>query len=53
MASLGIARLVIAKLLNHADGSVTAVYERHSYDREKREAITLWHTYLARLGCTL
>jgi integrase len=53
MASLGITRLVIAKLLNHADGSVTAVYERHSYDREKREAITLWHAYLARLGCTL
>ena len=31
MTSMGISRLVVAKVLNHADSSVTAVYDRHSY----------------------
>lgn len=42
MASLGIPRLVIAKILNHADSGVTAIYDRHSYDGEKREALGIW-----------
>jgi hypothetical protein len=32
-------RLVIAKVLNHVDRGVTAIYDRHSYDEEKRVAL--------------
>jgi hypothetical protein len=42
MASMGIPRLVIARILNHVETGVTAVYDRHSYDREKREALDTW-----------
>ena len=46
MASAGVPRLVIGKILNHADPSVTAVYDRHSYDTEKRAALETWATAL-------
>lgn len=39
---LRVSRFVIERLLNHADGSVTAVYDRHSYDEEKRAALSAW-----------
>ena len=39
MASAGVARLVIAKVLNHVDKGVTAIYDRHTYDAEKRAAL--------------
>ncbi len=42
MASAGISRLVISKILNHVDSSVTAVYDRHSYDKDKRKALNAW-----------
>ncbi len=42
MASAGVPRLVIGKVLNHAEPSVTAVYDRHSYDAEKRDALEIW-----------
>lgn len=42
MAGMGIPRLVISKILNHAEPGVTAIYDRHSYDREKREALEAW-----------
>ena len=42
MASAGVPRLVIAKVLNHVDRGVTAVYDRHSYDAEKRQALDTW-----------
>ena len=42
MTSMGIPRLVVSKILNHAESGVTAVYDRHSYDREKREALERW-----------
>lgn len=42
MAGSGVPRLVIAKLLNHVERSVTAVYDRHSYDQEKRQALDTW-----------
>jgi integrase len=47
MASLGIPRLVVGKILNHAETSVTAVYDRHSYDDEKRQALCAWATSLS------
>jgi integrase len=42
MTSIGISRLVVSKILNHAEPGVTAVYDRHSYDGEKREALAAW-----------
>ena len=47
MTSMGISRLVVAKILNHAENSVTAVYDRHSYDAEKRDALNEWSRKLA------
>ncbi len=42
MASMGIPRLVISKVLGHVEGGVTAIYDRHSYDKEKRQALETW-----------
>ena len=42
MASAGVQRLVIGKVLNHAERGVTAVYDRHAYDAEKRAALDSW-----------
>jgi integrase len=47
MARLGVDRVVIGKVLNHAENEVTAVYDRHQYDREKRRALDLWGERLA------
>jgi hypothetical protein len=47
MTSIGISRLVVSKILNHAEPGITAVYDRHGYDREKRAALDAWS---ARLG---
>jgi integrase len=47
MAGGGVARLTIAKILNHVETSITAVYDRHSYDPEKRAALTWWDSKLA------
>jgi integrase len=46
MASGGIPRLTISKILNHVERTVTAVYDRHSYDPEKLAALTWWDTKL-------
>jgi integrase len=46
MTSIGISRLVVSKILNHAEPGVTAVYDRHSYDAEKRAALTAWSARL-------
>ncbi|MEE8423167.1 MAG: site-specific integrase, partial [Thermodesulfobacteriota bacterium] len=42
MSSMGTSRLVISKILNHAEQSITATYDRHSYDKEKRKALDEW-----------
>jgi integrase len=47
MASGGIPRLVIGKILNHVEPGITAVYDRHSYDAEKRKALDWWARKLA------
>jgi integrase len=47
MASGGINRLTISKILNHVERTVTAVYDRHSYDAEKMAALTWWSAKLA------
>jgi integrase len=42
MTGMGIPRLTAKKILNHVEREVTAVYDRHSYDVEKRAALEEW-----------
>ena len=42
MASAGVQRLVIGKILNHVERGVTATYDRYAYDAEKRAALDTW-----------
>jgi len=46
LTGLGVSRLVVSKLLNHVETGVTAVYDRHSYDAEKRGALLKWERRL-------
>jgi len=50
MAKLGVERTVLGKILNHkglsGDGLVTAIYDRHEYLDEKREALEEWADHL-------
>ena len=45
----GIRRTVQRKILNHKDSDVTAVYDRHSYDQEKMEALDKWAAKLTQI----
>ncbi len=47
MTGMGVSRLVVSRILNHVERGVTAVYDRHSYDAEKRAALERW---AARVG---
>jgi len=49
MTGMGISRLTVAKILNHAERGATATYDRHSYDHEKRQALDAWGTRLSRI----
>lgn len=51
MTSVGISRLVVSKVLNHAESGITAVYDRHSYDAEKRQALVRWAGRLDEILC--
>ena len=42
MTSAGTPRLIVAKILNHAEPGVTATYDRASYDGDKRVALDAW-----------
>ncbi len=46
LASGGIPQLTISKILNHVERNITAVYDRHSYDPEKRAALDWWDVKL-------
>jgi integrase len=46
MTALGVLRLVVSKILNHTESSVTSIYDRHSYDKEKKEAVHIWNKKL-------
>ena len=47
MTMLGIPRLHVSKVLNHADEGITAVYDKHDYLPEMRKALETWADYLA------
>jgi integrase len=49
LGRLGVSRFIIGKVLNHADRSVTGIYDRNSYLPEKRAALELWGAYLSNL----
>jgi hypothetical protein len=42
-------RFVIGKLLNHADRSVTAIYDRYEAFDEKCAAVAAWAGHVERL----
>ena len=42
-------RLIVDKVLNHADRSVGGIYDRYTYDKEKRTALEGWARRLDRI----
>jgi len=42
LRSLGVDRLVVSKLLNHAEAGVTHIYDRYAADPEKSAAMERW-----------
>ena len=42
MRSIGIDRIVVSKLLNHAEAGVTKIYDRYAADPEKTAAMERW-----------
>jgi integrase len=52
MARLGVAPHIVDKILNHSGGTirgVAAIYNRHQYSQERKAALELWGTYIAKL----
>jgi integrase len=49
MTAIGISRLVVSKILNHVERGITAVYDRHSYDADKQDALLRWDRHLTRI----
>ncbi|MGD9107592.1 MAG: tyrosine-type recombinase/integrase [Gammaproteobacteria bacterium] len=49
MTAIGTPRLVVSKILNHVENGVTAIYDRHSYDNEKKSALSLWSEKIKRI----
>jgi integrase len=48
MASGGVPRFVISRILNHSEEkNVTSIYDRYGYDAEKRAAMEFWNRQLA------
>jgi len=49
LGKLGISRFIIARVLNHADRTVTGIYDRYDYLDEKRHALEIWGQYVEKL----
>ncbi len=49
MARLGIPKVTISRVLNHAEGGVTDIYARHGYLDEKRDALVRWGARLSQI----
>ena len=48
MASGGVPRFVISRILNHSeDKDITSVYDRYGYDADKKAALEFWNARLA------
>ena len=48
-AGLNCPRVVQDRILNHVDGSVSAIYDRYPYDDEAREWLQKWADYMTAL----
>ena len=46
ITKMGVNRLTVSKILNHVETGVTAIYDRHGYDAEKRHALDAWAAHL-------
>jgi len=42
ISEAGASRVVVTKILNHTDASVTAIYDRYEYMKEMRAALDAW-----------
>ncbi len=49
LAKLGCPRVVQDRILNHIDHSISAIYDRHTYDVEAREWLQKWASHLDNL----
>jgi integrase len=49
MRSIGIDRLVVSKILNHAESGVTKIYDRFAADPEKTAAMERYANHLRRI----
>jgi integrase len=49
LGALGVDRLTIGKILNHADSGVTGIYDVHEYFEQKKKALNKWARNLNRL----
>jgi hypothetical protein len=55
MARLGVAPHVADKILNHQSGTISgvaAVYQRHEFMNERKEALLRWGQHVAMLGAS-
>src|SRR5215510_5274916 len=46
LAKLGCPRVIQDRILNHVDGSVSAIYDRHRYDNEARIWLQNWADHM-------
>ncbi len=52
LSRLGCPRHLLTQVLDHADGSVTSIYDRYSYDEELREWMGRWGREVERVTTT-
>lgn len=48
MGAASVDRLTVSKILNHAEGGMTRLYDRYSNDKEKRAALEAWAAVIER-----
>lgn len=46
MAQLGVPEFVVGQVLNHKEQTITSVYNRYQYDKEKKAALVRWEKRL-------
>lgn len=46
LAAVGVDRFIIERILNHSDNTVGGIYDRYSYDDQKRRALEKWERKL-------
>ena len=49
IAEMGFSEFLVGKILNHSSKSITGVYNRHRYDKEKQQAMEAWARKLNRI----